>query len=94
MKSPEELDKELDTILSMMGDEMCSSDRASLVLCEAGERYPWRTIRSKVSGARLYIEMNGKWRVPDYTLPSEAMLANHPTCTLEDLLEEEENYGV
>ena len=84
---------ELDTILSTVKRKFVSSDRAVLVLCEATKDYPWRTIRSKINGARLFIEMNGQWREPEYALPTEQILADYPLLTREKLDEMEEAFG-
>ena len=76
---------ELDTILSQLGRKLSPSVRSALVLCEASENYPARAIRSKVNGARLYTEKDGKWVVPQYFLPTEAMEADFPTMTFEEI---------
>ena len=84
---------ELDTILSQMKRKFTPAERAALVLCEASENYPARAIRSKVNGARLYTEKDGKWVVPQYFLPTEAMATRFPTLTDEEIikLDEETN---
>ena len=84
---------ELDTILSQKKIRLTPSERSALVLCEASENYPARAIRSKVNGARLYTEKDGKWVVPQYFLPTEAMATRFPTLTDEEIikLDEETN---
>ena len=79
----EELE-ELRRILTQMG-ETDFSDIEFLELCEATRGYPWRTVRSRVNGARLYIEKNGTWTQPNYALPSEALEAGHPSWTKEQV---------
>lgn len=76
---------ELDTILSQRKRKFTPAERAALVLCEASENYPARAIRSKVNGARLYTEKDGKWVEPNFFLPTEAMEARFPTMTFEEI---------
>lgn len=78
---------ELDTILSTLRVEFTPSEREALALCDACKDYPWRTVRSKVNGARVFIEMDGEWRFPEYAIETEAMLAGRPDWT-EKMLEE------
>ena len=87
-------EQELDLILSQQKRKFTSSDRAVLELCDATVQYPWRTIRSKVSNARLYIEIDGKWRVPEYMLPTEAELAHAPRLTKEELFQMMDDMGI
>jgi len=45
-----------------------------------------------VNGARLYIEIDGKWQIPDYMLGLEVRGADHPDWTKEEVEEEEDKY--
>ena len=82
---------ELDAILSQQTKKFTQAEREALVLCDATENYPLRTIRSKVNGARLYIEKDGVWTFPlrDYW---EEFQAVHPELTEEELVEAEDKY--
>ena len=84
---------ELDSILSTLKEKFESSDRAVLVLCDATKDYPWRTVRSRVNGARRYIEKSGKWMIPEYAIPTEGILATYPRLTEKELDEMEEAFG-
>lgn len=64
-----------------------------MVLCDATKDYPWRTVRSRVNGARLFIEKNEKWMVPEYAIPTEGILATYPRLTEKELDEMEEAFG-
>lgn len=83
---------ELDTIRSRLKSVYTSSELDALQIYEATAEYPWRTVRSKVNGARVFIEQDGKWVHPEYALPSEASATRHPDWTQEELDEEEDKY--
>ena len=86
---------QIDSILSGLGlgVGVGSMDLDCLELCEASIGYPWRTIRSRVNGARLCIEQNGEWKRPTYAMQSEATLADHPRWTDDELWEKETSDG-
>lgn len=84
---------EIDRILEANGRELNDSARAVLVLCEASDDCPVRTVRSRVNGARLFVEENGEWKVPVYALESEEKLAAHPTLSIRAMMEEQDEYG-
>ncbi len=86
-------DQEIDAILVSHNRQLCPSDREVLELCDATRDYPWRTVRSKVSRARLFIEIKGKWQIPEYMLPSEAILATYPQLTEQEMEEMTEALG-
>ena len=54
-------------------------------LYDATADHPWRTVRSKVNGATLYIEQNGQWGYPKRKLPNEDFAAMHPDWTMEEV---------
>lgn len=70
--------RELDSNVSTIKRKFESWDREALVLCDATKDYPWRTVRSRVNGARLFIEKSGRSTVPDYALPTERILSAYP----------------
>lgn len=78
---------ELGTIPLLQRINLTSSERAALVLCDATVQYPWRTIRSRFNGARLLMEQDGKWDFPERTLGSEALGAEHPDWTPDQVYE-------
>lgn len=84
---------ELDSILSTVKRKFESSDRGALVLCDVTKDYPWRTVRSRVNGARLFIEKNGQWKEPTYAILTEQILADYPRLTEKELDEMEEAFG-
>lgn len=82
---------ELDEILSQRYKQFTKSEREALVLCDATEDYPWRSVRSKVNGACLYVEKDGVWQFPKWD-PWEGFKASYPDWTNEELEEAEDKY--
>lgn len=82
---------ELDEILSHQNKKFTQLEREALVLCDATEDYPLRTVRSKINGARVYIEKDGVWTFPVRGYWEEFQ-ATHPELNEEELEEAEDKY--
>lgn len=75
--------KEIETILSTKKTRLEPSDLSYLELAVV---FGKRVIRSKVSKARLFIEVKpGQWDYPPRLDPKESKLAHNPGLTRKDL---------
>lgn len=72
---------QLDAILTQIRANLNPSEREALVLCDADEATPYRTIRSRLNGVQRYIEQNGQWGYPTHKTEAESLGAEHPDWT-------------